>query len=257
MSSSDNVAAGRDASSRPRVSPLAVALRPFGYALVTVAWFVILLIAAALALCWFVVPEGPLSAWPRLTTDLAGDPKEAFAAIVVFALVLPLTWGLALTIVGMALGPFLLAALALSRSMRPSFRHEKLTGTNLRYDTAGGPGAAVTGVAISLLPRRHTPYSLWATRVNARAWIINFQSYLGLVCLSYVEFLLVFLFRWPLHNPVGIGVVVIFAAAFGVLAVGRLRAGWRRLQVFGEDGELPTFVKLDAAGRVQAPDKDD
>ncbi|GAA4178230.1 hypothetical protein [Gryllotalpicola koreensis] len=255
MTSLDTASADESTQAAP-VARAAVALRPLGYGLVTLLWLVIFCITVALALCWVVVPPGQLSQRPGLTTQLSGDLKETLAALVVLGLVLPFAWGFALCLVGMALGPLLLAGLAFSRSLRRSYRREKLTGTNLRYDTLGGPGAAATGVAISLLPRRHTPYSLWATKLNARAWIPGFQVYFGLVCLAYVEFLLVFLFRWPVHNPIGIVAIVIVAAAFLVLAVWRIAIGWSRMRISGADGELPTFHKLDAEGKVEKPEVD-
>ncbi|HEY0249370.1 MAG TPA: hypothetical protein VGC45_14035 [Gryllotalpicola sp.] len=216
---------------------MSVFLRPFGYLGVTVVWFAIFAITVALAFCFWVVPPGELS-HQHLTEDLQ-DPKNLIAGIVLLFGLLPFVWGLVHMLVLMAAGPLLLAALAFARSLRPSYRNERLTGSVLRGDAAGlSPG----GMAISLLPRRHTAYSRWATRLNVRAWLLDGSWYLGLAWFGYVQYLLIYAVRWPLHNPFAIGVVVLFAAAFAVLGVRRLRVGWRRLRLVAVDGQLPEVV---------------
>lgn len=217
-------------------------LRSLGYFGVTVVWFVIFLITVGLAFCFWVVPPGPIGT-QRGILDKLQDPKDWVSGLVLVYVILPFVWGLVHLLVLMSFGPLLLAALAFWRSLQPRYAGEKLTGSELRGDAAG---LSPAGVAISLLPRRHTPYSRWATRLTVRAWLLDGSWYLGLAWLGFVQFLLLAWLRWPIHNAAMIVLTIALSVAFLALAVRSLRAGWRRLRVTAVDGELPVAVKADA-----------
>lgn len=224
------------------------AIRPLGYLGVTILWLVIFAITVALAFVFWVVPPGPISANHGMTDQLS-DPKNVVAGLFLLYVMLPFVWGFVHMLVLMALGPLLLAALAFWRSLQPGYASEKLTGSVLRGDAVGiSPG----GVAISLLPLRHTAYSRWATKLNVRAWVLDGSWYLGFAWLGYVQFLLLSWLRWPIHNPLLIALIVLLCIGFVWLAVRRLRASWGRMRIQAVDGELPMVMKGEAASRPAA-----
>jgi hypothetical protein len=212
--------------------------RSLGYLGVTITWFIVFALTVAVAFCFWVVPPEPISTQQGILDKLQ-DPKDWVSGLVLVYLILPWVWGFVHLLVLMALGPLLLAALAFWRSLKPGYAHEKLTGSVLRSDAAG---ISPSGVAISLLPKRHTPYSLWVTRLNARAWLLDGSWYLGLAWLGFAHFLLLGWLRWPIHNPFLIALSIVLALGFVVLAVRRLPVGWRRLRLDAVDGETPVLV---------------
>jgi len=219
---------GTAPASAPPVAPstAAVVLRPFGYLLISAIWLVLFAVAAGADLCLFVIPPGPLGARPGFA-DL--DTGNLIAMLLCVFLVLPFAWGLVHLIVLAILGSLLQYLVAFGRSLLPSNRNVKLTGSTRRFDTIGPPGAAVAGVAVSSLSGRQGRFGHWVTRFKTRNWVLNGAWYLGLTCFGYVMFALIYLLRWPVRNPFAMAGVVLFALVFAVLGIRRLRVGWRRL----------------------------
>lgn len=149
--------------------------------------------------------------------------------------------------------------LALVRSLLPSRRIGKLTGSELRFDVVGTPGLA--GVSLSGLLQPDTPYSRWVARLKARSWIFNGAWYIGLACYGYVVTALVILVRWPVRNPFGVAGLAALILAFAVLGVRPLRSGWRQLAASGADGPgappavapQPGTTRHEAATQPAAP----
>jgi hypothetical protein len=210
-----------------------LALRPFGYLLMTLVWSCVLLLvvfALIIALPFWLsdgLGAGGLGAAPGFHRS---DSWLAFIAIPVF--VVPLLGCITVFAICASLGLALGTATLFVRSLLPSYRHERLSTTirSTGGEAVGPVSTAFTGVGLSLLPVRLTRWSKLVLILQFNGWIIN--GNLMTVGLAW-GCCYVFSVGWMLWPASGAAVWV--CAAFSLLLAGWLvRELWRRRAAYAD-----------------------
>lgn len=214
----------------PEPSSATVGLRPLGYLLVSVVWIV--LFALVIGVTVIVLPAalgaatdgGGLQASPAFHRD---DTWAAFIAIPAVMVV----WGaISYFLVLGSLGNVLAALTLLVRSMRPSFRQERLS-VSIRAaggEAVGPASTAATGVSLSLLPTRLTRWTKVVMIIQFNGWLPNGSMFaIG----SLWGALYIFTVGWSLWPATGIA-LVLCAIGSGLLAAALIVVVWRRRATF-------------------------
>ncbi|SDH11392.1 hypothetical protein SAMN04515691_3230 [Leifsonia sp. 98AMF] len=217
---------GRDIE--PRVA--AVLLRPFGYLLVSVVWVVLFLVCVATAVVALPAALSGTVGDAGLGASPAFHRSDTWMAFIVIPLVMAVLGCVGYLLILASLGNMLAALTLFARSLRPSFRHERLSASiRAAGGEAVGPATtAVTGVSLSLLPMRLTRWTKFVMIVQFNGWVINGPMFsIG----SVWGALYVFTVGWVLWPATGVGLVVcgvVSAALAGIL----LWMIWQRRSVF-------------------------
>ncbi|MBO3102146.1 hypothetical protein [Cellulomonas fengjieae] len=195
-------------------------LRPFGYLAVgmiwTMLWLVILALAAALPVALsdrrpIGLADSPLSAAEGIV-NLTENPLQLVAVVVLLGPVLAAIFGWVIAMLPLTSWP--LAALAfvyVTRSLRPSYAGEPLSGTSATDDAIGPP--TVSQTALSLLPVRRSRLTDALSKAYAMGWTPSFAMIPACFWLGLGYLVAVVAFTWPVTNVVGI-------VAFSVVGLG-------------------------------------
>lgn len=192
----------------------ALALRPFGYLLVGLIWLAIW--ATVFTLAWGILGYGVVSG--ELTVSEFTDPTSSSA---------PSTGGMLLLAVLLALimGPLVLwwlpncswplAALSfvyVARSLRPSYRGEKLSFTAYSLSDTTFDTPTISNTALSLQPVRNTAVTRFLMRFYAAGWEPSGMGFLAMVPAG---------FGWLMLYPaIAVDVSPTANLVFGVLGLG-------------------------------------
>lgn len=232
---------------RPR-GPVALALRPFGYALVGAVWTVLGLGVLGLGpgillfLGWADLAGSEGITWMEPWSRITGSVGETAAFVLAIPL-LALIWGPAvLWMLPCASIPLALLSLTyVGRSLRPRF-----AGDALSFTTHGARGSTTgvtaTSVALSLQPVHRSRWTDLLMRFYVEGWEVSLRSLVGMFPAGFAYLLLVL--------AAGVDVPVAVRVVCAVLAVGL--AAWSAVLI--RRHWLARFHgrELGAAGRAQA-----
>lgn len=213
--------------SEPR--PWEIKLRPVGYSLVTIIWFLLTLITLGLAavLPLAISDGGNDPHMVEIFSDQARDPANATLGVAVMVVLVGPVLGYALVLLPLLTAPLAaLSATYVVRSLRPSYRRERLSATGWSRDTVGP--VTVGPTALSLLAVTPTRWTRFWMRLYSYSWggggaaLFIQAPFTGLAYIVTVCWLL-----WPVHGVfviAGWSLLSIALATPGiVLAVRRTR----------------------------------
>jgi hypothetical protein len=210
-----------------------VVARPFGYAGLGIAWlFVFLMIVAAATATPALLGRLPLGQQPIAHT---------WYGITIICLMVPLL-SLACGYLVVAIPVFAAAKAALSftfvaRSLRPSYRGEKLSMSgHARRDL--GPVEALPD-SLSLIPVRMDPWTRFWRRAHLAAWLPGSRVLVALVPAGLAYVLVAGMVAWPVRDPLWLIVWSSISLVGVVVAVvGLVREVPRRIRPVGYPDHL-------------------
>ncbi|MGN6325474.1 hypothetical protein [Pseudolysinimonas sp.] len=206
----------------------AVALRPLGYLLIGLVWAALSVVALALPVA---LPAGLVSTGAGPTSEILGrfDPLLAILSIVFFGgFIAPLLGYVFLALPFACIPLAVLSFTYVGRSLRPSYRHERLSTSEWSCNVIGP--VTVLPTALSLLPVRITPWTRFWAGLYVLGWVPGRALLIAAVPAGIGYFVTVIWILWPLHSIVAIVIwALVSAAIVAVVVVLVVRAARQRL----------------------------
>ncbi|MCI0156404.1 hypothetical protein KNO15_06810 [Leifsonia shinshuensis] len=198
-------------------SSAVVVWRPLGYFLLAVLWFILAVIALAVTIAvlpWRLSAEdvGPLGDAPGLVG--AG----VIGGLIALLIVGPVVGAICGVFVTVSVGSFLSASTYFVRSLRPSYRGEKLSfSARSRGAEATGPASLFGfGTAFSLIPVRLTRWTKIVTILTAQGLVVNVTLWVLGAWWGWFYFFTVGWLLWPAEGAAAVVCTIVSVALFAV-----------------------------------------